>query len=154
VLSPAIKTQLPVVLNPSLDMNQMITSISPMTHQETPLVNTSVEVHQYAHNRPSRCDRCSGIWCTYLECIIRASLSREDDQKQNQLQSSYDDLRHHIQEHLRNSYTTCSLCEDLFFHHMLQRQLLFSVHSAEAGEIRLAMGTNLMYLRKHVEEVH
>jgi len=145
-LAPAIEAQMPV--------NHMIASHSPMTHQEAPSVNTTVAVHQHNHHTHRRCDRCSGIWCTYLECIVSASINREDDQKQTQLQTSYDDLRLHIHEHSLNSFAKCSLCEDLFFHHILQRQLLFSVDSAEMAQVRIAVGTNIMYLRMHVEEAH
>ena len=145
-LPPAIEAQMPV--------DHIFSLPSPMTHHEMPSVNATIEVHQYGHNTPRRCDRCSGIWCTYLECIFRASSNREDGQRQTQLQSSYDNLRLHIHEHSVNSLAACSICEDLFFYHILHRQVLFSVDSAEMAQALITVGANIMHLRKHVEEVH
>ena len=151
---PVIKAQTPVGLNSSPGVDHMIATPSPLTDREIPLICADFGAHHHDHSKPRRCDSCSGIWCDHLECIWSASINREDDQRQAQLRSSYDNLRLHIKEHILNSCATCSLCEDLFFHHILQLQLLFEVHLTEVGQVRLAVGNSLMSLRKHVEEVH
>jgi len=124
-----------------------------MTRHVTPLVGAAVLGHQYrdGHNEARGCDRCAEVWCAHSECIFRASINKGDDHMQTQLLSSYDNLRLHIHEHFLYSRATCALCENLFYHHIMQLFLLFEVTSAE---VRLSVGNNLMKLRKHVEEVH
>jgi len=90
----------------------------------------------------------------HSECIFRVIMGGADQGIRAQLLKSYEDLRLHIHEHTFSSRETCSLCENLFYHHTLQLPLLFEVKAGEVGQVWLGLGNNLMNLRKHVEEAH
>ena len=132
-------------------MDHMIALPSRMTPQETPSGGAVVQLPQ---GEVRSCDRCAMVWCAHSECIFRASVDKGDNNRQTQLLSSYDKLRLHIHEHLVGSRATCGLCENLFYHHILQLLLLFEANLAEVGQVRRDIGKNLMKLRQHVDEVH
>lgn len=157
---PAEGGLLPVGLSPSNEidytMDHIIYSPSLMRHQAGLPGNATVPLgfHQHEWNGSKGCDRCSRLWCTHSECIFRASVEGAGQEIRTQLLRSYNNLRLHIHEHTFGSCETCSLCEDLFYHHTLQLPLLFEVKAGEVGQVWLGLGKNLMSLRKHVEEAH
>ncbi|KAF8427022.1 hypothetical protein EV426DRAFT_572377 [Tirmania nivea] len=160
LVAPAMGSQMPVNLNLSHELGYRMHSKTPSPSliprgASLPVnSNAVIQLYQSGHKESKGCDKCSGFWCMHSECIFRASVKGADQGIRTQLLRSYENLRLHIHEHTFGARETCSLCEDLFYHHTLQLPLLFEVKADEVGQVWLRLGNNLMNLRKHVEEAH
>ena len=146
----AFSTQLPPE---SLEASVSPPTIPPVWSQ--PLSN-SLHLQQNSLGQHGLCHYCPQFWLSHSECIFMMSIGTQDCKENEQLHSSFQELKSHIQGHWLGSGIPCSVCQNYFFHHLwtLQRLSNVNLQDLRNGQIKMELEQEVMALRNHVRENH
>ncbi|KAF8427028.1 hypothetical protein EV426DRAFT_591265 [Tirmania nivea] len=102
------------------------------------------------------CSDCPQLWLSHCECIFASCNVSHDFKENDLLHRSFQDLKRHIQEHWIGSGISCSVCQNHFFYHLLNLQLLSKANAEDLrhSQIRMDFRQDVITFRNHVRENH